>query len=100
MQRCAFARSQCLLLGTNPGRGSIHFDNIINAILAIFQVMTLEGWADLCYEVQDSVGLLHLSYFVMLILIGPYFAVQVKRIVCLYMLSDVSVRWMLTCMNV
>ena len=35
----------------NTGRGSIHFDNIINGILAIFQVMTLEGWADLLYEV-------------------------------------------------
>jgi voltage-dependent calcium channel L type alpha-1D len=63
------------------GLGSINFDNIINAVLAIFQMMTLEGWADLCYSIQDSVGMAHWVYFMVLILIGPYLSVQLFLVV-------------------
>lgn len=63
------------------GLGSINFDNIINAVLTIFQMMTLEGWADLCYSIQDSVGMAHWMYFVVLILIGPYLSVQLFLVV-------------------
>ena len=90
MNTCMFAESQCLELGLNPGMGSIHFDNIANAILAIFQVMTLEGWADLCYELQDSMGLLHMIYFVFLILLGPYFAVQLFLVILSANCADIG----------
>ena len=40
MVRCAWAESECLLLGENSGRGAIHFDNIASAILSIYQVNT------------------------------------------------------------
>ena len=81
MHRCQLGRSECLPLGENPGRGSIHFDNTISAVLAIFQIMTLEGWADLMYQTQDAVGVSSFLYFMALIAIGPYFAVQLFLVI-------------------
>jgi len=50
-------KTECLALGRNPGRGAIHFDNFFNGVITIFQIITLEGWADLCYQLQDSTGI-------------------------------------------
>ena len=43
MRRCEFQKSHCLPLGENPGQGSIHFDNIVNAIISIFQVIHFDN---------------------------------------------------------
>jgi hypothetical protein len=42
MVRCAAAESACLPLGENSGRGAVHFDNIWNAIISIYQVRNRE----------------------------------------------------------
>jgi len=63
------------------GGGSIGFDSIMSAVLTIFQIMTLEGWADVAYSIQDSVGMGHWVYFLVLILIGPYLSVQLFLVV-------------------
>jgi hypothetical protein len=103
-----WGKSVCLALGENPGRGAIHFDNILNGVITIFQIMTLEGWADLCYQVrfgksiryrvcvckqtraltcengwqlQDSTGFWSAIYFLFLVVLGPYFAVQLFLVV-------------------
>lgn len=70
------------------GSGSIGFDNIISAVLTIFQMMTLEGWADMCYSIQDSVGMAHWVYFLVLILLGPYLSVQLFLVVLSAKCSD------------
>ena len=79
--RCQKGKSACLRLGENPGRGAIHFDNILNGIVTIFQIMTLEGWADLCYQLQDSNSFWNVLYFLLLVWLGPFFAVQLFLVV-------------------
>lgn len=79
--RCSHGKSECLPQGDNPGRGAIHFDNIFNGIVTIFQIMTLEGWADLCYQLQDSNSFWNVFYFLVLVVLGPYFAVQLFLVV-------------------
>jgi hypothetical protein len=37
----------CLRLGDNPSHGVVTLDNIYNALIVIFQVMTQEGWVDI-----------------------------------------------------
>jgi len=79
--RCSQGTSACLPQGENPGRGAIHFDNIFNGVVTIFQIMTLEGWADLCYQLQDSNSFWSIVYFLVLVFLGPYFAVQLFLVV-------------------
>ena len=78
---CESGVSFCMQLGQNSGRHTVAFDDIGVAMMSIFQVMTLEGWADLCYEIQDAVGYWHWLYFVLLIMIGPMFAMQLFLVV-------------------
>ncbi|EKX47601.1 hypothetical protein GUITHDRAFT_86293, partial [Guillardia theta CCMP2712] len=80
MFQCSVGQ-ECLLLGENPGRGAINFDSIGGAITTIFQVMTLEGWTDICYQIQDTVGFWNFLYFVLLVSLGPFFAVQLFLVV-------------------
>eukprot|EP00286_Rhodomonas_abbreviata_P000279 CAMPEP_0181291404 /NCGR_PEP_ID=MMETSP1101-20121128/1948_1 /TAXON_ID=46948 /ORGANISM="Rhodomonas abbreviata, Strain Caron Lab Isolate" /LENGTH=1755 /DNA_ID=CAMNT_0023395791 /DNA_START=9 /DNA_END=5276 /DNA_ORIENTATION=- len=72
---------ECLLLGTNPGQGTINFDSIGGAMVTIFQVMTLEGWTDLLYDIQDAYHFAVFLYFVVLIFVGPIFAIQLFLVV-------------------
>jgi len=34
--------------------GIIHFDNLITGIIAIFQMITLEGWTTIMYNIGDA----------------------------------------------
>ena len=79
---CPRMEEDCLQLGENPGRETVSFDDIGVAIMTIFQVMTLEGWADLCYQIQDTVGYWNWLYFVLLIMIGPMFCLFTQVSVC------------------
>ncbi len=72
---------ECLLLAQNPNRGVIHFDSIGGAIVTIFQVMTIEGWTDIMYMLQDSASEYVFVYFVLLIFVGPIFAIQLFLVV-------------------
>ncbi|MGB1601948.1 MAG: ion transporter, partial [Promethearchaeia archaeon] len=74
----------CLSLGENSGRGAINFDYIGGAVTTIFQTMTQEGWADIMYELSDTDHQLggHVwVYFVILIVIGPWLAVNLFMVV-------------------
>jgi hypothetical protein len=53
--------------------GILHFDNVGIAILSIFRVVTLEGWATVMYNYMDSVGYSSAIYFPILVLIGSFF---------------------------
>ncbi len=61
--------TQCRPGAPNPFQGAITFDNILLAWVAIFQVISLEGWADIMYIVQDSHSFYDFFYFVLLIVV-------------------------------
>eukprot|EP01065_Artemidia_motanka_P019341 TRINITY_DN22979_c0_g1_i1.p1 TRINITY_DN22979_c0_g1~~TRINITY_DN22979_c0_g1_i1.p1 ORF type:complete len:1900 (+),score=689.80 TRINITY_DN22979_c0_g1_i1:56-5701(+) len=57
----------------NPDHGYVSFDHIGVAFLVVFQCITLEGWVDQMYRVQDLRGQLAPLYFVPLVVLGSYF---------------------------
>jgi hypothetical protein len=61
-----------------PEQDFIHFDHIGGALLVIFQSMTMEGWTDIMYWVQDGNSDFAGSiYFVCVILITSFFMLNV-----------------------
>jgi len=71
----------CLQLGMNLAQGQLSFDNIGSAMVAIFEIMTLEGWNDIMYAVQDVAGYWSWVYFVVLVFVGPIFGIQLFLVV-------------------
>ena len=54
--------------------GFLNFDNMASGFLTIFQCITMEGWTDIMYQLQDSwSGVVTALYFVCLILFGSFF---------------------------
>ena len=51
-------------------QGSVSFDNIGFAWVAIFLVISLEGWTDIMYYVQDAHSFWNWIYFVLLIVVS------------------------------
>jgi len=74
-------QQECLRISPPPNSGVTNFDNILYAFINIFQVMTLEGWTDVLYALQDSLSFQVWIYFVVLICIGPYFVIQLFLVV-------------------
>jgi len=61
-----------------PETDFINFDQIGNAILTIFQCMTMEGWTDVMYYIQDAVGFwVSTIYFFTLIPATSFFMLNV-----------------------
>jgi len=54
----------------NPNYGINSFDNIISAMVTIFQSISLEGWVDVMYMLQDGSGSFAWIYMTSLVLIG------------------------------
>lgn len=73
--------STCLANGPNPWAGLVHFDNIFGAWVAIFQCITLEAWVDIMYLVQDGYSFWIFPYFILLIVTGAWFAIQLMLVV-------------------
>nr|pir hypothetical protein C54D2.5 - Caenorhabditis elegans [Caenorhabditis elegans] len=65
----------------NPFQGSVSFDNIGFAWVAIFLVISLEGWTDIMYYVQDAHSFWNWIYFVLLIVIGAFFMINLCLVV-------------------
>ena len=61
--------TRCTTGPTNPFHGAISFDNIGLAWVAIFLVISLEGWTDVMYFVQDAHSFWNWIYFVCLIVV-------------------------------
>lgn len=62
--------TKCKSGDRNPFQGAISFDNIGLAWVAIFLVISLEGWTDIMYYVQDSHSFWDWIYFVLLIVVS------------------------------
>lgn len=61
-----------------PETDFIHFDHIGGALLAIFQSMTLEGWTEIMYWVQDSYSAVFGTfYFAAVVMITSWFTLNV-----------------------
>jgi len=75
MQKCP-AGFRCLRAHENPNGGGSHFDNVAGAMLTLFQVMTMEAWTDIMHRVQDAYSFWVCVYFVLLVIVGPMFAIQ------------------------
>ncbi|CAL8279135.1 unnamed protein product [Boreogadus saida] len=83
---CAFAGHgrQCLLNGSEcrgrwdgPNGGITNFDNFFFAMLTVFQCITMEGWTDVLYWMNDAMGLeLPWVYFVSLVVFGSFFVLN------------------------
>lgn len=46
--------SECKVYWTGPNFGITNFDNILFAVLTVFQCITMEGWVDILYSVSLS----------------------------------------------
>uniref|UniRef100_A0A3B3S5J0 Voltage-dependent L-type calcium channel subunit alpha n=1 Tax=Paramormyrops kingsleyae TaxID=1676925 RepID=A0A3B3S5J0_9TELE len=83
---CAFAGygRQCEKNGTEcrgkwegPNGGITNFDNFFFAMLTVFQCVTMEGWTDVLYWMNDAIGYeLPWIYFVSLVLFGSFFVLN------------------------
>ncbi|VDN07448.1 unnamed protein product [Thelazia callipaeda] len=73
--------NECKVMHRNPFQGSISFDNIGFAWIAIFLVISLEGWTDIMYYVQDAHSFWNWIYFVLLIIIGAFFMINLCLVV-------------------
>uniref|UniRef100_A0A3P8U2V4 Voltage-dependent L-type calcium channel subunit alpha n=1 Tax=Amphiprion percula TaxID=161767 RepID=A0A3P8U2V4_AMPPE len=83
---CAFAGHgrQCVVNGTEcrgrwdgPNGGITNFDNFFFAMLTVFQCITMEGWTDVLYWMNDAIGFeLPWVYFVSLVIFGSFFVLN------------------------
>ncbi|XP_029382890.1 voltage-dependent T-type calcium channel subunit alpha-1G [Echeneis naucrates] len=76
----------------NPFKGAINFDNICFAWIAIFQVITLEGWVDIMYFVMDAHSFYNFIYFILLIIIGSFFMINLCLVVIATQFSETKQR--------
>uniref|UniRef100_H3ATD9 Voltage-dependent L-type calcium channel subunit alpha n=1 Tax=Latimeria chalumnae TaxID=7897 RepID=H3ATD9_LATCH len=60
-----------------PNGGITNFDNFAFAMLTVFQCITMEGWTDVLYWVNDAIGCeWPWIYFVSLIILGSFFVLN------------------------
>uniref|UniRef100_A0A672NEA8 Voltage-dependent P/Q-type calcium channel subunit alpha-1A n=1 Tax=Sinocyclocheilus grahami TaxID=75366 RepID=A0A672NEA8_SINGR len=66
--------TECKKYWIGPNYGITQFDNILFAVLTVFQCITMEGWTDLLYYSNDASGSAwNWMYFIPLIIIGSFF---------------------------
>ncbi|XP_034649399.1 voltage-dependent N-type calcium channel subunit alpha-1B isoform X4 [Trachemys scripta elegans] len=64
----------CRKYWPGPNYGITNFDNILFAVLTVFQCITMEGWTDILYNTNDAAGnTWNWLYFIPLIIIGSFF---------------------------
>uniref|UniRef100_A0AAY4EY15 Voltage-dependent L-type calcium channel subunit alpha n=1 Tax=Denticeps clupeoides TaxID=299321 RepID=A0AAY4EY15_9TELE len=67
----------CLMGWEGPNDGITNFDNFAFAMLTVFQCITMEGWTDVLYWMQDAMGYeLPWVYFVSLVIFGSFFVLN------------------------
>lgn len=64
------------VVNDNPNGNMVQFDNFIYAVLTVFTMLTLEGWTDVMYAVQDGFTSFSWIYFVILITFGTFIGVN------------------------
>ena len=69
------AGQYCVWGASNPN-GVNSFDNILWAFITIFQCISLEGWVDNMYMLQEGMAPWVVVYFIPLILLGAFFVIN------------------------
>uniref|UniRef100_A0A8B9RJU7 Voltage-dependent L-type calcium channel subunit alpha n=1 Tax=Astyanax mexicanus TaxID=7994 RepID=A0A8B9RJU7_ASTMX len=60
-----------------PNNGITNFDNFLFAMLTVFQCITMEGWTEVLYWMNDAMGFeLPWVYFVSLVIFGSFFVLN------------------------
>ena len=73
--KCSGERTYCIEF-ENPNYGFTSFDDILHSWLTIYTAISLEGWTDVMYFVQDAVSPWVWIYFVVLIAFCSFFIVN------------------------
>ncbi|KAL1005661.1 hypothetical protein UPYG_G00061960 [Umbra pygmaea] len=84
--------TRCRTGNKNPHKGAISFDNIARAWIVIFQVITLEGWVEIMYYVMNAHSFLNFIYFILLIIIGSFFMINLCLVVVASQFSETKQR--------
>uniref|UniRef100_A0A4W6FAL1 Voltage-dependent L-type calcium channel subunit alpha n=1 Tax=Lates calcarifer TaxID=8187 RepID=A0A4W6FAL1_LATCA len=76
-RHCTQNGTKCTVGWEGPNDGITNFDNFAFAMLTVFQCITMEGWTDVLYWVNDAVDYRWpWVYFVTLIIIGSFFVLN------------------------
>ncbi|XP_072155545.1 muscle calcium channel subunit alpha-1 isoform X4 [Bemisia tabaci] len=68
---------ECRLDWEGPHFGITNFDNFGLAMLTVFQCITLEGWTDVLYDIEDSLGnTWQWIYFISMVILGAFFVMN------------------------
>jgi len=66
----------CTNVDSNPANGTMGFDNIIQAWLTIFQILTTEGWSGIMINGINSTSGWSIIYFLIIIMLGNWLLLQ------------------------
>ncbi|KAJ1530607.1 hypothetical protein ONE63_005487 [Megalurothrips usitatus] len=67
----------CALYWDGPNFGITNFDNFGLSMLTVFQCITLEGWTDVLYAIQDAMGnSWQWIYFISMVILGAFFVMN------------------------
>ncbi|XP_035015696.2 voltage-dependent L-type calcium channel subunit alpha-1D isoform X1 [Hippoglossus stenolepis] len=76
-RHCMFNGTVCREGWQGPNNGITNFDNFLFAMLTVFQCITMEGWTDVLYWMNDAMGFeLPWVYFVSLVIFGSFFVLN------------------------
>uniref|UniRef100_A0A8C1PYS3 Voltage-dependent L-type calcium channel subunit alpha n=1 Tax=Cyprinus carpio TaxID=7962 RepID=A0A8C1PYS3_CYPCA len=76
-RQCTANGSECRGKWEGPNGGITNFDNFFFAMLTVFQCITMEGWTDVLYWMNDAIGFeLPWVYFVSLVIFGSFFVLN------------------------
>ncbi|XP_041953728.1 calcium channel, voltage-dependent, L type, alpha 1F subunit [Alosa sapidissima] len=76
-RHCMVNGSECRGKWEGPNNGITNFDNFFFAMLTVFQCITMEGWTDVLYWMNDAIGFeLPWVYFVSLVIFGSFFVLN------------------------
>ncbi|XP_039723361.1 voltage-dependent L-type calcium channel subunit alpha-1D isoform X2 [Pteropus medius] len=76
-RQCSANGTECRSGWVGPNGGITNFDNFAFAMLTVFQCITMEGWTDVLYWMNDAMGFeLPWVYFVSLVIFGSFFVLN------------------------
>ncbi|XP_076859258.1 calcium channel, voltage-dependent, L type, alpha 1D subunit, a isoform X2 [Brachyhypopomus gauderio] len=75
--QCTINGTECREGWVGPNNGITNFDNFFFAMLTVFQCITMEGWTNVLYWMNDAMGMeLPWLYFVTLVIFGSFFVLN------------------------
>lgn len=88
--RACPSTAACLVVGDNLGNGVVNFDDIGHALLAVYLIADMSGWAEMMYAVQDATGKAAWIYFTLIIITISFFAMNLVLAVVVQEFETVS----------